>query len=498
MEKHTLSKSTFQRGVQCVKSLYLYKNFIHLRDPLSMQQKAIFNRGNNVGVLAQKLFEGGIDVSKVVTKRDENYYSELVEKTKKLIEDGVSIIYEGAFQYEQVLVILDILVKEEGEWLAYEVKSSTKITPTYLTDASLQYWVISNSGLLLKDVSIVIINNQYVRKGGLNIQELFKIQSVKNEVLLNLEMIEQQVTALKRVAVSTYMPDVKIGEQCFSPYNCDFTGNCWKAVPSDSIFDISGVQKSELFNLYNSGYKTINQIPEENNLDKNVNLHIQAYKSGEVTVNKVEIEKFLNKIAYPIFFMDFETFMPAIPIYENTKPYQHLPFQYSLHCKKSKDDALEHFYFLAEQGSDPRKAFIENLLKNIGTDGTVLVYDTLMEKNVLNGLKQIYPEHTIKIEALLTRFVDLIKPFQEKSYYHPAMKNSFSIKNILHALVPELSYTNLSISSGSIAMTAFENLQTETDIFKIIETREHLLNYCELDTLAMVKLLEILERAIKT
>lgn len=497
MEKHTLSKSTFQRGMQCVKSLYLYKNFIHLRDPLSAQQKAVFNRGNNVGVLAQKLFDGGTDVSKVVTKRSENYYSELVEQTKKFIDSGSDIIYEAAFQHNQVLVILDILVKKDGKWFAYEVKSSTRITQTYLIDATLQYWVITNSGLPLEDMSIIIINNQYVRKGALNIQELFKTQSVKSEVLLNQEMIEQQITLLKEVIVSAQMPNIPIGEQCFSPYNCDFTGTCWKQVPPASIFDISGVQKSELFNLYNAGYKTIRQIPEENNLDKNANIHIQAYKKDAAVINKSEIKSFLDKLSYPLFFMDFETFMPAVPIYDCTKPYQHIPFQYSIHYKKTEDGTLEHFYFLAEQGSDPRKAFLESLLKDIGTHGTILVYDVLMEKNVLNGLKQQYPEYTADIEAVLNRFVDLIKPFQEKNYYHPNMKNSFSIKNILHALVPELSYTDLQISSGSIAMTAFESLQTEADMFKIIEVRENLLKYCERDTLAMVKVLEILECSVK-
>ncbi len=497
MEKHILSKSTFQRGIQCAKSLYLYKHFIHLRDPLSVQQKAVFSRGNNVGVLAHKLFEGGIDVSKIVSKRTENYYSELVDKTKELIDNGTEVIYEAAFQHNQVLVILDMLVKKDGQWFGYEVKSSTRITQTYLIDASLQYWVITKSGLALEDMSIVLINNQYTRKGALNISELFKIQSVKGEVLLNQEMIEQQLTALKEVALSSRMPAVKIGEHCFSPYTCDFTGTCWKDVPDLSVFDMNGVQKAELFNLYNAGYRTIDDIPAENNLDKNANIHIQAHKSGNTLVDKVEIQRFLSKISYPLFFMDFETFMPAVPIYDTTKPYQHIPFQYSLHYKKNKDAPLEHFYFLGEQGRDPRKAFLESLLKHISTQGTILVYDVLMEKNVLNGLKQEYPEYTADVDAVLNRFVDLITPFREKSYYHPAMKNSFSIKNILHALVPELSYTNLSISSGSLAMTAFESLQTETDMFKILEVRDHLLKYCELDTLAMVKLWEILERTVE-
>ena len=193
--------------------------------------------------------------------------------------------------------------------------------------------------------------------------------------------------------------------------------------------------------------------------------------------------------------MDFESFMPAVPIYNNTKPYQHIPFQYSLHYKKKKNSPLEHFYFLAEQGIDPRKLFLESLLKHTETEGTILVYDALMEKGILNSLKKDFPEYIAEIDLRLKRFVDLMLPFQNRSYYHPAMKNSYSIKNILHALVPDLSYTNLKISSGSIAMVAFEHLQTETDLFKIIETRENLLEYCQLDTLSMVRVFEILENA---
>ena len=182
-----------------------------------------------------------------------------------------------------------------------------------------------------------------------------------------------------------------------------------------------------------------------------------------------------------------------IPIYNKTKPYQHIPFQYSLHYKKDKEAPLQHFSFLAEQGLDPRKSFLENLLKHTPSEGTILVYDALMERNILDGLKKEFPDYASEIDWRLNRIVDLMIPFQEKSYYHPAMKNSFSIKNLLHALVPELSYNDLMISSGSIAMTAYEHLQNETDMFRILEVREQLHEYCKLDTLSMVKVFEKLE-----
>jgi hypothetical protein len=310
-------------------------------------------------------------------------------------------------------------------------------------------------------------------------------------------MINDSIMTSKNVAVDPRLPDVQIGEHCFSPYACDFMGHCWKNVPRNSVFEITGVSKTDQFSLYNSGYQTIDKIPEDNQLNKNVNIHIDAVKSGKVVVNKEGIRKFLDKVQYPAYFMDFETFMPAIPIFECTRPYQHLPFQYSIHYKERPEASLKHLEFLAEQGADPRKAFIENLIKDTSGEGSILVFDALMERNVLNGCKKDFPEYAPEIDAILTRIIDLMQPFQEKMYYHPAMKNSFSIKNLLPALAPEFSYSNLAISSGSIAMIAFEKLQTETDMFKALEVREQLLEYCKMDTLAMVKIFEVLEDAVK-
>jgi hypothetical protein len=493
LEKHLLSKSTFLRGLQCSKSLYLYKNFIQLRDQPSNEQRAIFNRGNKVGMLAQQFFPGGVDATP--SRRSDNIAA--VARTQELLAQGIEVIYEAAFQQEGVLAILDILVKKEGLWYAYEVKSSTKISQTYLLDAALQYWVISNSGLPLADFSLMIINNQYIRNGEVNIQQLFTIKSAKEAILKNQAFIKEKIAASLQVVSSSQMPQVGIGEHCFIPYGCDFMGTCWKHVPPNSVFEITGIPKVEQFNLYQAGYTTIPEIPVKNALDKNANIHIQALKANKVLIDQAGITRFLSTVRYPVFFMDFESFMPAIPIYDKTKPYQHIPFQYSLHYKAAQDAPLQHMEFLAEQGLDPRKYFLENLLKHTNTASTILVYDALMERNILNGLKKDFPEYASDIDSRLARIIDLVQPFQERYYYHPAMKNSVSIKNVLPALVPELNYADLMISSGSVAMTAFESLQTETDMFKIIEVREQLLAYCKMDTLAMVKIFEVLEKTVK-
>ena len=233
-----------------------------MRDGVSAEQQAIFSRGNNVGVLAQKLFPGGVDATPA--KRSNSLAA--VERTRELIHSGAEVIYEAAFQHDQVLAILDILVKKEGLWYAYEVKSSTKISATYILDASLQYWVITNSGIPLEDISLIIINNQYVRNGTVDLHQLFSMRSVKKEALSNQETVEVNIFRSKEMLNSGSAPDMKIGEQCFSPYNCDFMGTCWKNVPANSVFDITGVKKADQFNLYNAGYHTIDQIPEKNEL----------------------------------------------------------------------------------------------------------------------------------------------------------------------------------------------------------------------------------------
>ncbi len=491
LEKHILSKSTFIRGLQCRKSLFLYKNYIHLRDPLSTEQKALFNRGSNVGLLARDLYPGGTDASPAHPKR----FSESVEKTRSLIEAGVEVIYEAAFQYDRVLVALDILVKKQGKWHAYEVKSSSRVSATYILDASLQYYVIKNAGIVLEDFSIVHLNTNYSRQGKLELHKLFSTVSVMKEAEKNMGMVQEKIASEKETLELPQVPDVAIGEHCFSPYHCDFMGQCWTNVPKDSVFNLSGLPKSDLFSMYNSGVKRISEIKSENTLSQDVKRQIEALTKNEAIINRKGIADFLASLQYPLFFLDFETTMPAIPLYENTKPYEHLPFQYSLHYKKAPGAELQHFEFLAETHEDPRKAFLASLLEHTKRPGDILVYYATFERSVFNSLKKEFPEFGKEIDLRLARIRDLIVPFRDKLYYHPAMKGSSSIKNVLPALVPGFSYDSLVIGNGNVAMTVYEQLRTETDIFLQQEKRENLLAYCEMDTLAMVKILEVLEKS---
>lgn len=492
--RHILSKSTFIRGCQCVKSLYLYKHFYKTRDPLSPQQRAIFNRGTNVGVLARELFPGGRDASPPTPFQ----FARSVTVTREHVDAGVGVIYEAAFSHERVLAAMDILVRVDGDegserprYRAYEVKSSTGISDTYLLDAALQYWVITGSGIELEDISIVHIDSSYVRRGALEIGKLFRAESVLAEVLERQGFVGERVEELKAVVVEPEVPAVEIGPHCTSPYPCDFMGTCWRGVPDYSVFDIARLAEEKKFTLYRRGVVEVAEVPEDFPLTDSQRLQVDVERTGTPKIDVGAIAGFLDELVYPLYFIDFESFQPAVPLYEGTRPYQQIPFQFSLHVADSPD-SLRHEEFLAEPGTDPRLPFLEALLALIGTRGSVLVYNRSFEETRLTDLSEGYPQFEAQVAALQGRIFDLMRPFRDHSYYSAAMRGSYSIKRVLPALVPELSYAALRIQDGTQASIAFERLGGETDRRTVWRIRRELLEYCRMDTYAMVKILEAL------
>ncbi|MCW9066277.1 MAG: DUF2779 domain-containing protein [Ignavibacteriaceae bacterium] len=458
-------------------------------DELSHMQKAIFKRGTNVGELAHKLFSGGI----IAAEGDPPAYEKALKKTQELINSGIKVIYEAAFLFNEVLSIADIGVMEKGGAKIYEVKSSTSISETYLNDAALQYYVISSLGIRVKDFSIIYINNQYVRKGDLDLQELFITESVLRFILPLQKSVKENVNRFKKVLMKKQMPDIDIGEHCYNPYTCGFFNYCRKFIPDNSIFDFSGMHLNKKYELYRDGIIRLEDVPNDYPLNKNNKLQLDVYKNNKLVIDKKAIKAFVSDLKYPLYFMDFETFQPAIPLFNNSKPYQQIPFQYAVFLKKDKKGEAEHFEFLAEPGDDPRKKFIENLLKVTRGKGDVIVYNKAFEVTRLKEIARDFPKYADEIEKFILRITDLMVPFQKKYYYAPEMKGSYSIKTVLPSLVPELSYDNLEINEGGLASIAYESLQTETDLMFIAEIKQQLLEYCKLDTYGMVKILEKLE-----
>lgn len=491
MEKAVLSKSTFIRGLQCEKSLYLYKHNYNLRDEISQQLQVIFNQGTNVGILAQDLFPSGVDAS------PSSYFKmqESIFQTKEFIANGEQIIYEATFQYNGVISALDILVKDNDGWKAYEVKSSTSVSETYIMDAAIQYYTIVNSGIDLKDISIVHINNQYVKDGKLDVKELFTVESVFDRVQEVIPKIPNQIENFKQVILNDSVPNIDIGIHCSSPYDCDFRGHCWKHIPENSVFDIANLWTSKKFELYKDGITTFEQIDLENNsLNTSQTLQVTSELDKTLYIDKDNINQFLNGLQYPIYHLDFETMTSAVPIYNNSRPYQQLVFQYSLHIEE-KNGELIHKEYLAEANPniDPREAFIKQLMKDCGDTGDILVYNIGFERGKLNDLISLYPEYQNEINSIIYRLKDLMIPFQKKWYYTPEMKGSYSIKSVLPALVPELSYQDLEIKEGGTASSTFTQMVNGEFKGDIKKTRNDLLEYCKLDTLAMVEIYRVLK-----
>ncbi|MEJ5261320.1 MAG: DUF2779 domain-containing protein [Ignavibacterium sp.] len=492
MNTHLLSKSSFIRGIQCEKHLYLYKYHYDEMDEISEMQKAIFKRGIEVGKLAQQLFPGGVDLS----PESHSDYEQSLIRTKECLTSSQTVIYEAAFQTDEVLSVADILLNENDGLKIYEVKSSTSVTDVYLIDAALQYWVITKSGYKVKDFSIIYINNQYVRFGELDLNQLFKVESVLDEIIPMQSRIEENIIRLKNVLKQNEIPNIDIGEHCYSPYICGFYNYCRKHIPENSVFELSGVHLNEKYELYRQGIISIDDISDDFKLPRSVKIQVDVFKNGKELIDTEGIKNFLKDINYPVYFMDFETFQPAVPMFDNSRPYMQIPFQYSLHYLKNKEAELIHYEFLADATGDPRVPFIENLLRDLDEQGDILVYNKSFEIKRLNELAEAFPQYKEKIQKVILRIKDLITPFQKKFYYTNEMKGSYSIKYVLPALVPELNYSDLEINEGGLASLTFESLFGEKDLEIINNKRKNLLEYCKLDTFAMVKILEKLENIL--
>jgi len=489
----TLSKSQYIRGLQCHKSLWLYKNRPDLRTEPDQAQELLFNTGYEVGELAKQLFPDGVEVA-----FDPDDFNGMIEKTRELISNGTEVIYEATFSEKGIFAMADILVKNGDAWDMYEVKASTKVKGYQVEDAAIQ-WYTLGSAIRLNRAYIVHINNQYVRKGALDIDALFTITDITEEVQAKQYAIEYNLTEMKQM-LKGEMPNIDIGGHCDDPFGCDFKEHCWKHMPNPSVFNLYWMGGAKKFEMYYKGIVTYDDIPDDFRLSATQKLQVETAKTAEPHMDKRVIEKFLDTIEYPINFFDFETFQNAIPRFDDQRPYQQIPFQYSLHILH-EDGTMEHKAFLGDENSDPRQALIEQMLTDITPEGSIVAYNQSFEISRIKELAEFDEHHKEALLALNERFVDLIVPFRGRGYYHPDFNGSFSIKSVLPALFPddpELDYKQLgSVQNGGDAMDTFANLHLLKDPEKRNEIRKDLLDYCRLDTLAMVKIWEKLHQIVE-
>ncbi len=488
-----LSKSQCLLGLQCPKALWLARHREDIAAPTSPSAQMLFDQGHAVGQLAWKLFPGG----RLILPRSTGM-EEALQLTQQAVQDGVSVIYEGAALYNDVFIRADILVRlKEKSWELIEVKSATEVQDVFLQDAALQRYVLEGAGFNICRVGILLINNHYIRQGEIDVQKFFTLQDVTNETAALISQIEAQTKSLKEVASSKKMPQVKIGRQCENPYPCSFYGYCWKEVPEGSIYELTRLSEKKLGDLQARKILTLCDIPDGFKLSPSQKLQVQAAKTKQPHLERQAIKKLIAELNYPIYFLDFETLGPAIPLYDGMKPYQALPFQASLHIQDYPGGDIKHLEYLGDGRSDPRPGLVQFLCKNIGPKGSVIAYNKSFEARCLNDLADAFPKEAKCLIGIKDRLWDLDDPFQRGFYVHPQFHGSWSIKAVLPVIAPELSYEDLTIRGGTEAQVAYlEMMRPDVSSEKKAQIAADLHKYCGRDTFGMVKILEFLRCAV--
>ena len=478
-----LSKSIYCNAIQCNKILWLDKYKKEEKEEQSNQ--SVLDNGTEVGQLAKKLFGKYSDIE------FNNDLNVMINKTKELLKEKNIIITEASFNYNNNFCSVDILKKSNNNLEIYEVKSSTEIKDIYLDDASYQYYVLKNLNYNVTKVSIVYINNNYVREEELDLNKLFIIKDITKIAIDKFNTTNEKIKEINNYMKQTNEPTDDIGIKCTKPYPCPYFKYCTRKLPEMNIFNIKSLRNIKKFNLYKERIYTYEQLLKED-IDTKAKQEIEyELYNNPPSINKIKIKEFLNTLSYPLYFLDFETYQQSIPEYKGIKPYQQIPFQYSLHYQENESSPLKHKEFLSEANIDPRRSLAESLIKDIPINTCTLAYNMMFEKMVIKNLANDYPDLKEHLMNIHDNIKDLMPIFKNRYYYTKEMHGSYSIKYVLPALFPDdesLNYHNLElVHNGAEAMSSFRNLgnlSKEEQEF----TRQRLLKYCELDTYAMVKI----------
>lgn len=512
----TLSKSKYLSFCQCKKALWLNVNKPN-ESVVDDSVQARFSVGTEVGKLARTLFPNAVDVTtKVGEKLD---ISAMIQKTSEAISNGTEAICEASFScLEKGLhhyCAVDILKHNGNSWDIYEVKSISSAESDiienpekfnkYAKDIAYQKWVLEKCGVSVKGTYLVTLNKKYVREDNLDVKQLFCILNLAEKVDNEIQKVPNALPKIAEVLDGTE-PIVEVGAQCHKPYGCAFWKYCTTSSGIDtesknSIFKLYRLGTANSIEKYFDGVKTFENI-KDIKLTTVQRIQVDCTLNNKECINKDGVYEFLNKIKYPLYFLDFETMQDAIPQYKGAKPYQQITFQYSLHYIEKEGGELKHKGYLApSDGSDPRKDLAKELCNDIPLNACIMAYNDPFEKGRIKEMSDIFPELSDHLMNIHDNIIDLLIPFRQGNYYNPAMGGSFSIKSVLPALFPddsELNYHNLDelVQNGGDAMTIFPTIK-DMDATSAEQARNALLAYCRLDTLAMVRIWEKLKEVVE-
>ena len=483
-----LSKSSYLKGLQCPKYLWIYFNKKELIPEPSEAAQYLFSQGDLVERYAESLFPGAVHIPK-------DPFGENLDKTKEFLKKKKTL-FQAAFLADDLYARADVLRPVKSGWDIIEIKSGTKVEDVHKHDLAFQKYVYEKAGLKINKCFLMHVNNKYVRKGEIDAKKLFVIEEVDVS-----EDISDKVSDMLKIMNGRECPTVKISPECYNPYDCPLQEKCFSFLPPDNVLELHGIRKLKAFSLIDSGVLSLSDVPEEIKISPGNYIQQKCVRTGKPYVDKAKIKEFLDKLKYPLYYFDFESFGTAIPLFDGVRPYQQIPFQFSLHVQGKKNSRCEHISFLASGVDDPRKACLDAMKKHLGSEGDILVYNATFEKLRIKELAEHFPKEKKWAESILDRIVDLATPFRKFYYYNPKQKGSASLKDVLPALTGKR-HSELEISEGGTASRMFlysthgnpDGLKaTASEVKKI---RSDLEKYCELDTLGLVWIVEKLEKLV--
>lgn len=484
MARQGLSKSRIVAWRQCPKRLWLQ---IHKPDLLEVSEGAehAFQIGYEVGEVARGLFPDGVLIG-----HDDDLTAALSDTKVAMTAHPFQPIFEAAFQYEGVLVRADLLLPTPSGYRMVEVKSSAGVKPYHLADCAIQAWVLQQNGIRLAAVELAHVDTSFVYRGDENYQGLFRHAPLDEAIYPLLELVPAWIAEARRTLASDE-PTTLPGDQCDDPFECPFKAYCNRntaqpVLPAYSLDVFSRMRTTTKDDLRRRGFEDALEVPVE--YLNETQQRIQRVSQTGVAELTREAAVTLAALPYPRYYLDFETINLAVPRWALTSPYStQVPFQWSCHTER-EPGLLQHAMFLDVSGNDPRRACAEAMVATLGTNGPVFVYFQAFEKSRIAELAALFPDLAPALQAINERIVDLL-PLARASYYHPAMRGSWSIKTVLPTIEPGLDYTQLAVGHGGAAQDAYREILHPSTPDRIKQDlTQGLRDYCTLDTLAMVRL----------
>lgn len=485
MASKLLSKTKYLNGLQCAKLLWTYCNQPGVFPPVDTATQHVFDQGHLVGELAKRLFPGGIDVPA------EDFIGN-IKLTRNLLGER-KILFEAGLMAGRLYSRVDILEPAgQDQWNIIEVKSSASVKEINIHDVAFQKKVCETAGLKIDRCLLAYVNTDYVKHGEIDPRQLLRLEDITGVVEDASAGMEERIIQMLEIIDGAGPPETPIGRHCFAPWECGLRQACWEFLPENSVFDLRG-GKATQFSLYEKGILAISDIPDDFILNRQQQIQKSCLENGSIHTDRKEIRRFLQKLEYPHYYLDFETISPAVPLYDGTRPYQDVPFQFSLHVLENENYAPVHYSYLAEGRADPRPGLLRYLQELLGTRGSIIAYNAGFETGVLTGLVNMLPEYEPWLNGILGRVVDLLKPFSLFHYYDKSQKDSASLKKVLPA-VTGIEYKDMPVSNGADASILFYKAITGALTPEEAGTiRQELDEYCRLDTWGMVKIVEKLK-----